>query len=43
MNSWYKSPDKSELQENIIKIYDSLIKDPSMMNGEWGFINIKFK
>ena len=43
MNSWYKSPDKSELQENIIKIYGSLVKDPSMMNGEYGFINIKFK
>lgn len=43
MNSWYKSPDKSELIDKISKIYGSLVKDPSIMNGEYGFINIKFK
>ena len=43
MNSWYKSPDKSELIDKISKIYGSLVKDPSMINGEYGFINIKMK
>tara|TARA_B110000495_G_C22970206_1_gene569371 strand:+ start:57 stop:626 length:570 start_codon:yes stop_codon:yes gene_type:complete len=43
MNRWILKPDKKELQESIIKIYGSLLKDPSMMYGEWGFININFK
>ena len=43
MNSWYKSPEKDELINKIINIYGPLVKDPSMINGPYGFNNIKFK
>lgn len=43
MNQWFKNPDKNKLKDNITKIYGSLLKDPSVYYGEWGFINIKFK
>ena len=43
MNSWYKSPDKNELIDKLSNIYGPLVKDPSMINGPYGFNNIKFK
>ena len=43
MNSWYKSPEKDILQGNVSEVYGNLIRDPSMINGEYGFNNIKFK
>ena len=43
MNSWYRSPDKNILIEKLSNIYGNLIRDPSVVNGEYGFNNIKFK
>ena len=43
MNSWYRSPDKNILIEKLSNIYGNLIRDPSVINGEYGFNNIKFK
>jgi hypothetical protein len=43
MNSWCKSPDKIELNNKISSKYGQMIKDPSVMNGTYGFNNIKFK
>lgn len=43
MNSWCKNPDKNDLQEKLIKQYGPLIKDPSVINGGYGFNGILFK
>ena len=43
MDSWYKSPEKDELRDKITTIYGPLVKDPSMINGSYGFNHIKFK
>ena len=43
MNSWCKSPDKIQLGNKISTKYGPLIKDPSAVNGLYGFNNIKFK
>lgn len=41
-NNWYSKPDKDELKDKLSEIYGSLIKDPSIINGDYGFNNIKF-
>ena len=40
MNSWYKSPEKSILQGDVSEVYGNLIRDPSVINGEYGFKDI---
>ena len=43
MNRWYTNPDINDLQNKLIEKYGSLVKDPSIINGEYGFNNITFK
>ena len=44
MGKWLsRCSDKSELRDKLIEKYGSLLKDPRVYNGEYGFINIEFK
>ena len=43
LNSWCKSPDKIQLGNKISIKYGPMIKDPSAVNGTYGFNNINFK
>ena len=44
MGKWLsRCSDKSELRDKLIEKYGSLLKDPRVYNGEYGFINIQFK